>query len=109
MKKILFYVGCTFFILFVGLILYGGMLKHEKQLSDGIHKDVLVVDKDERTTTTGGVSSKKYSLKVYTNENLHDIDVDSSVYKKHEIGSKLKVIEYDNRILLDYNNRMLLD
>ncbi|WP_255286187.1 hypothetical protein [Bacillus cereus] len=106
-KEILFYIGFIAFILFVALIGYGGYLEGEKQLAEGVHKEVLIVDKDKRTTSTGGgvpgtsMSSKKYSLKFYMNEELHDIDVDSSIYEKSEIGSKLKVIEYKNQIVLE--------
>lgn len=107
MKKNLFYIGFIAFVLFVALIGYGGYLEGEKQLAEGVHKEVLIVDKDERTTSTGGgipgtsMSSKKYSIKFYMNEKLHDIDVDSSIYETSEIGSKLKVIEYKNQIVLE--------
>lgn len=107
MKKILFYVGFVIVFLFIALISYGGYLENEKRLVDGIRKEVLIVDKDKRTTSTGGgtpgtfISSTKYSIKFYMDKELHDIDVDSSVYKKTEVGSKLKVIEYKNQIVLD--------
>ncbi len=106
-KNFLFYAGFTVFVLFFALIGYGGYLEGEKQLAEGVHKEVLIVDKDERTTFTGGgipgtsMSSKKYSIKFYMDKKLHDIDVDSSIYETSEVGSKLKVIEYKNQIVLD--------
>ncbi|WP_242488009.1 hypothetical protein [Bacillus sp. TH13] len=77
----------------------------EKQLAEGVNREVLVVDKKKRTSSTGGgatfISSTKYSLKVYTNDKLYDFDVDSSRYNKAEIGSMIKAIEYKDELVLD--------
>ncbi|MDZ4605110.1 hypothetical protein ORM78_27675 [Bacillus cereus] len=100
-KNFLFYVGFAVFVLFVALVGYGGYLENEKRLTEGLRKEVLIVDKDKRMTSTGFMSSTKYSVKFYLDKKLHDIDVNSSVYEKSEVGSKLKVIEYKNQIMLD--------
>lgn len=82
-------------------------LDREKQLAEGVHREVLVVDKDKRTSSTGGgipgtsISSTKYSLKIYVNKKLYDIDVDSTRYNKAEIGSMIKATEYKNELVLD--------
>ncbi|EJQ14136.1 hypothetical protein IE5_05830 [Bacillus cereus BAG3X2-2] len=101
MKKNLFYIGFIAFVLFVALVGYGGYLENEKRLAEGLRKEVLIVDKDKRMSSTGLMSSPKYSVKFYVDKKLHDIDVNSSVYEKSEVGSKLKVIEYKNQIVLE--------
>ncbi|MEI4719194.1 hypothetical protein WAG26_28530 [Bacillus cereus] len=107
MKKFTFYGCCVAFVLILSLGIYSSFLEKEKQLVEGVHKEVLVVDKDKRTSSTGGgipgtsISSTKYSLKIYVNEKLYDIDVDSSYYDKAEIGSMIKATEYKNELVLD--------
>ena len=107
MKKITFYGCCVAFVLLLFLGTYSVFLDREKQLAEGVHREVLVVDKDKRTSSTGGgtpgtfTSSTKYSLKIYVNDKLYDIDVDSSRYDKAEIGSMIKAIEYKNELRLE--------
>ncbi|EOO08277.1 hypothetical protein [Bacillus cereus] len=107
MKKFTFYSCCVAFVLFLSLGIYSSFLEKEKQLAEGVQKEVLVVDKDKRTSSTGGgtpgtfISSTKYSLKIYVNKKLYDVDVDSSRYDKAEIGSMIKAIEYKNELVLD--------
>lgn len=68
--KNLFYIGFIAFVLFVALVGYGGYLENEKRLTEGLRKEVLIVDKDKRMSSTGLMSSPKYSVKFYMDKNF---------------------------------------
>jgi len=99
----------------LGFCLYKGLsgieqnrINSEKELiTNGHHIESVVVDKEFKegfVVVNGSVAvadSDKYLIKLYLNDSLKEIEVSKDEYETIEIGKKLKVIEYKDKIILD--------
>lgn len=104
------------FLLFLfGFCLYKGLsgieqnrINDQKELlTNGNRIESVVVDKEFKegfVVVNGSVAvadSDKYLIKLYLNDLLKEIEVSKDEYEAIEIGKKLKVIEYKDKIILD--------
>ncbi|EJR28788.1 hypothetical protein [Bacillus mycoides] len=74
--------------------------EHEELLIKGNHIESFVVDK-HYDSGLGLDIPESYSIKLYVNDYLKTLEVSESEYSSIEVGKKVKVIEYKDRVVLD--------
>lgn len=74
--------------------------EHEELLIKGNHIESLVVDK-YYDAGLGLDIPESYSIKLYVNDYLKTLEVSESEYSSIEVGKKVRVVEYKDRVVLD--------
>lgn len=121
-------IAVTLYITSFSNSIFGSAAEHYKEidrmrqevLENGIEVEALIVDKDKLTDKELGTnitpvyingtlipiysnhtnSSTNYVLKLYAEDQIHEVVVPHELYDSSRIGSKLPVKVYDNRIEL---------
>ncbi|MCB5900475.1 hypothetical protein [Bacillus cereus] len=74
--------------------------EYEELLTKGNHIESFVVDK-HYDPGLGLDVPESYLIKLYVNDYLKMIEVSESEYSSIEVGKKVRVVEYKDRVVLD--------
>lgn len=100
----------VFILVSIGFSIDKGV-REKEALKNGREVEAVVVDKEmvqggSNMLLTSGMpiplsdDPDTCSIKVYVGKKNHDIDVDDKLYESLQIGDKINVIEYEDKVIL---------